>query len=128
VTFYKSADQIPPFSDYSMKNRTYRFFTGEPLFPFGFGLSYTTFGYSTPKQIGDKITVDVKNRGPLAGEEVAEFYVKAGGIRSLAGFQRVALRVNEQKTVAFTVPREKITEISVGGSLNGNGVIRRELH
>jgi beta-glucosidase len=128
VTFYKSADQLPPFDDYSMKNRTYRFFTGEPLFPFGFGLSYTTFGYSLPKQIGDKITVDVKNWGPFAGEEVAEFYVKAGGIRSLAGFQRVTLGVNEQKTVQFTLPRMKITEFSIGGSQNGYGVIRRELH
>jgi beta-glucosidase len=128
VTFYKSADQLPPFDDYSMKNRTYRFFTGEPLFPFGFGLSYSKFAYSKPKQIGDKITVEVKNVGLFVGEEVAELYVKSGGIRSLAGFQRVALRRNEQKTVQFTFPREKITEFSVGGSQNGPGVIRQELH
>lgn len=128
VTFYKSAADLPPFDDYSMKNRTYRFFTGEPLFPFGFGLSYSKFTYSKPQQAGDRISVEVKNSGPLAGEEVAELYVKAGGVRSLAGFQRVALRVNEQKSVQFALPRTKITEFSVGGGQNGPGVIRQELH
>ncbi len=127
VTFYKSADQLPPFDDYSMKNRTYRYFTGEPLFPFGFGLSYTTFSYRDLKQTGDKITVEVENTGPIAGEEVAEFYVKSGAVRSLAGFQRVALRAHEHKTVQFALPRKNITEISVGGSQNGSGTIRLEL-
>ncbi len=128
VTFYKSADQLPRFDDYSMKNRTYRFFTGEPLFPFGFGLSYTTFGYSNLKQTGDKVTVEVQNTGSAAGEEIAELYVKAGGPRSLAGFQRVALRPGEHKTVQFALPQTKVTEISVGGSQNGPGIIRQELH
>jgi beta-glucosidase len=128
VTFYKSADQLPPFDDYSMKNRTYRYFTGEPLFPFGFGLSYTTFSYSNPKQAGDRVTVEVENTEPIAGEEVAEFYVKSGAVRSLAGFERVALRVHERKTVQFALPRKNITEVSVGGSQNGPGTIRLELH
>ena len=128
VTFYKSAADLPPFDDYSMKNRTYRFFTGEPLFPFGSGLSYSKFTYSKPQRTGDKVSVEVKNIGPFVGEEVTELYVKAGGTRSLAGFQRVALRVNEQKTLQFTLPRGKITEFSLGGSQNGPGVIRQELH
>ncbi len=126
VTFYKSADQLPRFDDYSMKGRTYRFFTGEPLFPFGFGLSYSTFGYTVPKQTGDKITVDVKNFGPFAGEDVVQFYVRSSGIRSLAGFQRVALRLNEQKTVQFTLPLKKITEISVGSGQYGTITQRLE--
>jgi beta-glucosidase len=126
VTFYKSADQLPRFDDYSMKGRTYRFFTGEPLFPFGFGLSYSTFGYTVPKQTGDKITVDVKNFGPFAGEDVVQFYVRSNGIRSLAGFQRVALRLNEQKTVQFTLPLKKITEISVGSGQYGTITQRLE--
>jgi beta-glucosidase len=126
ITFYKSADQLPPFDDYSMKNRTYRFFTGEPLFPFGFGLSYTTFSYRNLKQAGDKVTVEIQNTGAIAGEEVAELYVKTS-IRSLAGFQRVRLNPNERKTVQFTLPSAKITEISVGGRLSGPGTITRPI-
>jgi beta-glucosidase len=128
VTFYKSAADLPAFDDYSMKNRTYRFFTGEPLFPFGFGLSYTTFSYRNLKQTGDKITVDVQNTGSRAGEEVAELYVKksgTGAIRALAGFERVALRPNERKTVHFTLSPANITEISVGGRQTGPGNIVR---
>ncbi len=111
VTFYKSAADLPPFDDYSMKNRTYRFFTGEPLFPFGFGLSYTTFSYGQMHRAGNKVTVEIQNTGARAGEEVAELY--AG--RSLAGFQRVALRPKERKTVQFTLGSEKATDISVAG-------------
>jgi beta-glucosidase len=119
VTFYKSAADLPPFDDYSMKNRTYRFFTGDPLFPFGFGLSYTTFRYRNLKRNGDNVTVEIENTGAIAGEEVAELYAKSGSVRSLAGFERVALRPKERKTVQFTLPRAKITEISVGGRQSG---------
>jgi len=150
VTFYKSADQLPPFTDYSMKGKTYRFFDGEPLFPFGYGLSYTTFAYrnlSLPKQAGAgdevKVAVEVENTGTMAGEEVVQVYVKAvrpshaAPIRSLEGFQRVALRPKERRTVQFTLlPRQfshatadgrrrvepGAFEISVGGRQPGAGV------
>ncbi|HTB14774.1 MAG TPA: glycoside hydrolase family 3 C-terminal domain-containing protein [Bryobacteraceae bacterium] len=118
VTFYKSADQLPPFDDYSMKGRTYRFFSGEPLFPFGFGLSYTTFAYRNLKRAGDKVTVEVLNTGTVAGEEVAQLYAK-GSVRSLAGFQRLTLLPKQRKTVQFTLPAKNITEISVGGGQAG---------
>jgi beta-glucosidase len=145
VTFYKSTDQLPPFADYGMKGRTYRYFTGEPLFPFGYGLSYTTFAYRNlrvPKQanIGDevKLSVDVENTGSRTGEEVVELYVRSSApgapIRSLSGFQRVTLRPKEHKTVQFTVQPRQLAlvdgegrrrvepgelEISVGGQQTG---------
>jgi beta-glucosidase len=137
VTFYKSVDQLPPFTDYNMKGRTYRFFEGEPLFPFGYGLSYTTFAYrnlAMPNQAAAgepvKVAVEVENSGKVAGEEVVELYVKAVGanrpvpLRSLEGFQRVALEPGAHKTVEFTLaPRQLIGdgmfEISVGGKQPG---------
>jgi beta-glucosidase len=150
VTFYKSVDQLPPFTDYSMKGRTYRYFEDEPLFPFGFGLSYTTFAYrnlSVPKQAltGDtiKVAVEVENTGKRAGEEVVQVYVKAlmpaqpSPIHALEGFQRVLLRAGERKTVRFTLlPRQfsvvtadakrriepGFYEISVGGKQPGEGI------
>jgi beta-glucosidase len=124
LTFYKSADQLPPFTDYSMKNRTYRFFTGEPLFPFGYGLSYTTFAYRSlklPKQVragtAMQISAEVENTGRRAGDEVVELYAK----HALAGVERVSLRARERKVVQFTVtPRDLGTiEISVGGKQPG---------
>src|SRR5437667_2574471 len=101
VTFYKDVHQLPHFEDYSMKGRTYRYFEGEPLWPFGFGLSYTTFAYrklELPKQAATgsevKMTVEVENTGTMAGDEVVELFVSAPGgpIRSLEGFQRIALK------------------------------------
>jgi beta-glucosidase len=127
VTFYKSADQIPPFTDYAMKGKTYRFFTGEPLFRFGYGLSYTTFIYgnmAVPKQvkIGDsvKLSVDVTNVGSRDGEEVVQLYVKGRGtpgepIRSLEGFQRIALKKNQTKTVEFTLKPEQLSHVLANG-------------
>jgi beta-glucosidase len=127
VTFYKSADQIPPFTDYAMKGKTYRFFTGEPLFTFGYGLSYTTFGYGNlvlPKQvkIGEpvKVAVDVTNTGTRDGEEVVQLYVKGRGtpgepIRSLEGFQRVALKAKQTKTVEFTLKPEQLSHVLANG-------------
>jgi beta-glucosidase len=116
VTFYQSADQLPPFTDYKMSGRTYRYFTGEPLFPFGYGLSYTTFAYrnlSVPKEIATgasvKVGVEVENTGKTVGEEVVQVYVKntaapAGStvpIHSLEGFRRISLRPGERRTVEF---------------------------
>jgi beta-glucosidase len=127
VTFYKSADQIPAFTDYAMKGKTYRFFTGEPLFQFGYGLSYTTFIYGNmvvPKQvkIGDsvKMSVDVTNAGSRDGEEVVQLYIKGRGnpgepIRSLEGFQRIALKKNQTKIVEFTLKPEQLSHVLSDG-------------
>ncbi|MBS1859537.1 MAG: glycoside hydrolase family 3 C-terminal domain-containing protein [Acidobacteria bacterium] len=100
VTFYKSADQLPPFTDYSMKGRTYRFFQGEPLFRFGYGLSYTTFAYRNLARQPGKATVEVTNTGAVAGDEVVQAYVNG----SLAGFQRITLKPKETRTVEIPVP------------------------
>jgi beta-glucosidase len=125
VTFYKSEDQLPAFDDYSMKGRTYRYFEGEPLYPFGYGLSYTTFTYAGLKapsaaRVGDpvKVSVEVRNSGKRDGEEVVQLYVKHPGVvRELQGFERVALRAGERKTVEFAIKRTVTGEIgiSVGG-------------
>jgi beta-glucosidase len=135
VTFYKSSDQLPPFTDYNMKGRTYRYFTGEPLFPFGFGLSYTTFAYRnlhlpTGANAGDEVKaeVEVENTGKVAGEEVVQLYVTpavlppqsstaahAAPIRSLAGFERIALRPGERKTVQFALAPRQFSTVSVDG-------------
>jgi beta-glucosidase len=120
VTFYKSVDQLPPFDDYSMSKRTYRYFAGEPLYPFGYGLSFTTFGYSNSRvskadvAATDKLTVsvDVANSGGVAGEEVVQLYLTHPGVpgaplRALKGFQRIHLDKGEKKTVLFTLrPRD----------------------
>ena len=145
VTFYKSVEQLPPFTDYSMKQRTYRFFTGEPLYAFGYGLSYTKFAYTNlqvPAQskAGDtiQVSVDVQNIGDRAGDEVVELYIHASGsgagpIRSLQGFERISLLPKERKSVHFTLePRQFARfrsgawtiepgafEISVGGEQPG---------
>jgi beta-glucosidase len=128
VTFYKSVDQLPPFTDYAMKGRTYRYFKGEPLYPFGFGLSYSTFEYSglsakrTPN--GAEIRAKVRNTSARDGDEVVQLYVGGGPeegapIRSLRGFQRIRLRAGESREVSFTLgtgdlPKSAV-EVSVGG-------------
>ncbi|MBN1466901.1 glycoside hydrolase family 3 C-terminal domain-containing protein [candidate division KSB1 bacterium] len=120
VTFYKSVDQLPPFNDYRLVGQTYRYFTGEPLYPFGHGLSYTTFTYrdlQAPETVrGDEtfnVSAVVKNSGARAGDEVVQLYVSdmlasvPAPIRSLQGFKRVSLQPGEEKTVTFTVtPRQ----------------------
>ncbi|HET6977048.1 MAG TPA: glycoside hydrolase family 3 C-terminal domain-containing protein, partial [Pyrinomonadaceae bacterium] len=121
VTFYKSVDQLPPFTDYSMQGRTYRYFKGEPLYPFGFGLSYTNFAYSNLRfdtksvKAGTpiKAMVDVKNAGDREGEEVVQLYVSDVAasapvpIRSLIGFDRISLKPGEKRTVTFNItPRQ----------------------
>jgi beta-glucosidase len=109
VTFYKSVEQLPPFTDYSMKNRTYRYFTGEPLWKFGHGLSYTTFAYSNLNLANRAATVDVANTGKRAGEEVVQMYVDG----ALAGFQRVALSPGEHKTVTLAIPQRHTGDVTV---------------
>ncbi len=119
VTFYKSVDQLPPFTDYSMQGRTYRYFKGEPLYPFGYGLSYTSFAYSNLRvksvKVGEpaKVTVDVMNAGEREGDEVVQLYltdVAASSpvpIRTLVGFERISLQPREKRTVTFMItPRQ----------------------
>jgi len=128
VTFYRSVAQLPAFTDYRMAGRTYRFFRGDPLFPFGFGLSYTQFRYRdlhAPAVVraGDTaaVSVEVENAGTRAGEETVELYVTAldgdarSPIRSLAAFQRVALRAGERRRVTLALsPRQLSTVDSAG--------------
>ena len=148
VTFYESASQLPPFTDYSMNGRTYRYFTGKPLFAFGYGLSYTTFTYRNLRVpgnagIGDpiKVEVEVENTGNRAGEEVVELYTKspqADAIHSLQGFARVFLQPKQRRTVEFRLQPVQVShvtaegkrrvdpgklEISAGGRQSGPGVL-----
>lgn len=131
LTFYASEDQLPPFSDYSMKDRTYRYFTGKPLYKFGYGLSYTKFVYgevklSTAKvQAGEPLTaqVQVANTGTRKGDEVAQLYLFPpaqgnGGLSpklQLAGFQRVSLRPGESRTLRFTLDSRLLSEVDASG-------------
>ena len=114
VTFYRNTDQLPDFLDYTMKNRTYRYFTGEPLFPFGYGLSYTTFEFSKPtaKVKGDVVTftVTVKNTGSVDGTETAQVYFRRmadndGPLKTLCAYQQVSLKAGESRTVTITLPK-----------------------
>jgi beta-glucosidase len=129
VTFYTGVDQLPPFDDYSMADRTYRYFKGEPLFPFGYGLSYTSFEYrnatvDNPKVAADgmeKISVDVSNTGAMAGDEVVQLYLTHPGVagaplRALEGFQRIHLDAGESKTVSFTLNNRQLSTVDPNGT------------
>jgi beta-glucosidase len=127
VTFYTSVNQLPPFEDYSMKGRTYRYFTGTPLYPFGYGLSYTKFSYSKLSvsagavEAGQPVAVEVTvtNTGTRAGDEVAQLYLEfpavAGApLRALRGFERVHLEPGASQRVRFELkPRDlgMVTEV-----------------
>jgi beta-glucosidase len=128
VTFYKAAEKLPAFDDYNMKGRTYRYFEGEPLYPFGYGLSYTQFEYSGLKvdetRVGDsdriRVSADIKNVGKRAGDEVAQLYVREvdpparRAEKSLRGFLRVSLQPGQTRHVTFTlVPNEDFTHYDV---------------
>ncbi len=114
ITFYKHLDQLPDFEDYSMRGRTYRYFRGEPLFPFGYGLSYTTFAYNRATLSAEKVkagdpvqlTVEVANTGDRDGDEVVQIYLRRnadteGPARSLRAFRRIHLAAGESKEVTF---------------------------
>ncbi|HEV2279959.1 MAG TPA: glycoside hydrolase family 3 C-terminal domain-containing protein, partial [Acidobacteriaceae bacterium] len=130
LTFYSSLDQVPPFTDYSMKNRTYRYFHGKPLYGFGYGLSYTKFTYSdlkgpTALKAGDpaKVEVTVTNSGPLAGDDVVELYLTQPRgfqtpLRELAGFQRVHLDPKQSAQVLFTVDPRSLGQVDEQGNRN----------
>jgi beta-glucosidase len=121
-TWPQSLDQVPPMMDYNIRDgRTYMYFKGEPLYPFGYGLSYTTFKYSnlrtsSPKLAKDgtvTVSVDVTNTGSRAGDAVVQMYVQHQGTKvefqreALKGFQRVTIEPNETKTV--TIPLKAST-------------------
>ncbi len=122
VTFYKSDSDLPGFSDYSMDGRTYRYFRGEALYPFGYGLSYSTFNYSgllLPKTTAANkpvtVIVTVKNTGKRDGEEVVQLYIThqyikgKTPVRALKGFKRIALKAGESKTLSFTLTPEELS-------------------
>jgi beta-glucosidase len=128
VTFYSSVDQLPPFADYSMKGRTYRYFTGEPLYPFGHGLSYTRFEYKDlridkPSVAASElfeVSLAVKNTGSRSGHEVVQLYERAfpasDGVplQSLRGFERVLLQPGEERRVRFRLkPAEDLARYDV---------------
>jgi beta-glucosidase len=129
VTFYRSLDDLPPFDDYRMEGHTYRYFRGEPLFPFGHGLSYTSFAYtdlclsSESLKPGDSLTirVSVTNTGERAGNEVVQLYVSDVDasvpvpIRQLQGFERIYLDAGEAATVAFNLMPQQLAVIDDAG-------------
>lgn len=128
VTFYRSLSQLPPFEDYAMKRRTYRYMTEKPLFPFGHGLSYTTFSYGDIKlaansvNAGDSLHVrgEVKNTGKVAGDEVVELYLAQPRTDVsprivLAGFKRVHLTPGQSADIEFTLDSRALSEVDVNG-------------
>jgi len=128
VTFYKGTEQLPDFEDYSMKNRTYRYFTGQPLYPFGYGLSYSTFEYSGVKlssaslEAGKPVDVevDVKNTGKRDGDEVVQVYISfpklAGApLKALRGFTRVHVKAGEQQHVKLTLSPRDLSYVNEAG-------------
>ncbi|MBN1811617.1 MAG: glycoside hydrolase family 3 C-terminal domain-containing protein [Anaerolineae bacterium] len=129
VTFYKSLEDLPPFEDYRMEGRTYRYFRGEPLYSFGYGLSYTTFVYSNPQLSArsiarDKtitISADVQNTGNRAGDEVVQLYISnltasvPTPIRQLAGFERVHLEPGQTRKIAFILTPRQLSVINDEG-------------
>jgi beta-glucosidase len=128
VTFYKGVEQLPDFEDYAMKNRTYRYFEGEPLYPFGYGLSYSKFEYSNLKlpagelHAGDPLLleVDVKNTSDKAGDEVVELYVnfpKLPGtpLRALRGFTRVHVEAGKSRHVELALQPRDLSYVNESG-------------
>jgi len=129
VTFYTGVDQLPAFDDYSMANRTYRYFKGKPLYAFGDGLSYTTFAYSGLKlstkslKAGDPLTVeaDVRNTGSVAGDEVAQLYLippqsALSPKQALSGFQRLHLDPGETKHITFKLDPRTLSQVDDKGT------------
>jgi beta-glucosidase len=128
VTFYKGVDQLPAFEDYSMTNRTYRYFSGQPLYPFGYGLSYSKFEYANLKlsqtklKAGDSLNVDVdvKNMSQRDGDEVVELYLSfpkspEAPLRALRSFARIHLAAGETQHVHFTLDSRDLSEVNRKG-------------
>ena len=111
VTFYKNVDELPDFLDYTMKGRTYRYYTGEALFPFGYGLSYTTFQMGKPVYSNNTVRVNVKNTGTRDGMETVQVYIrntadKEGPLKTLRAYQQVSLKAGESKTISIPLNRQ----------------------
>ena len=129
VTVYQSVDQLPPFGEYKMAGRTYRYFHGAPLYPFGYGLSFTHFeyrhldaGHGAVRASGSRqVSVEVTNAGAMAGDEVVELYLThldspvPVPIRTLAGFSRVHLQPGERRVVSFTLSPRQLSVIDDHG-------------
>jgi beta-glucosidase len=129
ITLYNSVDQLPDIRNYNMEGRTYRYFRGNVLYPFGSGLSYTSFTYSSmkiyPQKVkpGESVTVsiNVKNIGGLSGEEVVQLYIKHPSmefripVHELRGFQRIKLTPNQEKTISFTLDKDSYSVINMEG-------------
>lgn len=128
LTFYRSVDDLPPFGDYGMQGRTYRYFTGTPVYPFGHGLSYTRFAYGAPvvdraeggSGAGLVVTAEVRNTGARAGDEVAQLYLnfpdEPGAPKvSLRGFQRVSLQPGEARTLRFALSQRDLSAVTPEG-------------
>ena len=129
VTFYKSDNDLPPFEDYSMANRTYRYFKGEALYPFGFGLSYTTFRYADlhlskntiNKDESVQAEVTVTNTGKYKGDEVVQLYITHEGIsyaplQALKGFKRITLSPGQSQKVSFMITPEQLKLVDDSGN------------
>ena len=122
LTFYYSVDDLPSFTDYAMKNRTYRYFEGTPLYPFGFGLSYTTFSYADASFDGSAVTVSVKNEGCMDADEVVQVYIAPQGSRyapphaSLCAFKRVHVKAGESVRVTLPVADAAFTVVDETGA------------
>ncbi|MBU0556381.1 MAG: glycoside hydrolase family 3 C-terminal domain-containing protein [Alphaproteobacteria bacterium] len=127
LTFYKSIDELPPFGDYSMAGRTYRYFTGTPVYRFGYGLSYTQFAYE-PLRVeatgdasqGIRVSTTIRNVGQRAGEEVAQLYLDFPDVPgtpriALRGFQRVDLKPGESRAVRFDLSPRDLSAVSLEG-------------
>jgi len=130
VTFYKNDSDLPAFSDYSMNNRTYRYFKGEALYPFGYGLSYTQFRYdqlqvTATANKSARVSVRITNTGKRAGEEVTQLYLtypqqanRKTPIRALKGFRRLNLKAGESRTIQFNLTAEDLSLVAENGQLN----------
>jgi beta-glucosidase len=129
MTFYRSVDQLPAFNDYSMKGRTYRYFKGEALYPFGYGLSYTHFKYAPVKLSASRVRADqaltvstqVSNTGGVDSDEVVQLYlshpdIANAPIRALERFERIHLKAGETKTVSFTLDSRALSTVEADGT------------
>ncbi|TXT62027.1 MAG: Beta-glucosidase [Promethearchaeota archaeon] len=129
ITFYKSVDQLPDYEDYNMEGRTYRYFEGDIIYPFGYGLSYSGFEYKnlqiSPKQIKEDdnivITVDIENLGPYSGGEVVQVYIGRNDLdyrvpkHELKAFKRILIEKDQIKTVNFTLNTSALKSINMEG-------------
>ena len=120
LTFYRNISDLPSFEDYSMQNRTYRYFTGEPLYPFGYGLSYSKYSVCAAEQEGNTVRVEVINHGPMPGDALVQIYVKCDSPYAplhprLCGFGKISLYPGEKKTIGVLLDPLTDTVISDSG-------------